>query len=228
MKYFISFSLMLAMAVTACTQQSGNLAKSKSDVQLIEDYLKGNNYEEYAVATVAGGCFWCTEAAFDRIQGVKDVISGYAGGHVKYPSYEAVCAKQTGHTESIQIFYDPEVVSYETLLEVLFVAHDPTTLNRQGNDVGPQYRSAIFYHDDSQKQTAEAVIDRLNKSGVFANPIVTEVNPYKEFWVAEGYHQNYYETTPGNPYIQHVSKPKVEKVKKVFADILKPKYRASK
>jgi len=196
-----------------------------TDVHRAAEYVEKNNLGTYAVATFAGGCFWCTEASFERIKGVKEVISGYAGGPEEYPTYSEVSNKKTKHTEAIQIFYDPEVITYEKLLEVFFVAHNPTQYHQQGPDVGPQYRSAIFYHDAKQQQLTENYIKQLDDFGKFATGIVTEVNEYKEFWVAEAYHQDYYEINPGNPYIMTVSRPKVEKVKKTFKDILKEEYK---
>ncbi len=196
-----------------------------SEVQPIGEYIRGKDYDKYEVATFAGGCFWCTEAAFERIEGVADVISGYAGGKEAYPTYEAVSNRQTGHAESIQIYYDPQVVSFQTLLEVFFVAHDPTQLNRQGPDVGPQYRSEVFYHDAGQRQQTEVYIEKLDASGKFSRPVVTRLSPYQEFWVAEGYHQDYYEHHPENAYVQRISRPKVEKVEKEFSAILKDEYR---
>lgn len=195
-----------------------------TDVVPIREYITGKGYEKYQVATFAGGCFWCTEESFDRINGVVDVISGYSGGKEQYPTYEEVSSHGTTHAEAIVIYFDPQVVKYETLLEVFFVAHDPTQLNRQGPDVGEQYRSAIFYHNEEQKAQTEAFIKKQTDTGKFAKPIVTLIEPYSEFWVAEAYHQDYYGAHPGNPYIQNVSKPKVEKVSKTFANILKEKY----
>lgn len=216
-----------SLVLAACTNQLETNAQnsSKSDVVPIAEYVKGKGYEDYAVATFAGGCFWCTEAAFERIVGVKDVISGYSGGHKDYPTYYEVGGGSTGHAEAIQIFYDPQEVSFETLLDVLFVAHDPTTLNRQGPDVGEEYRSGVYYHNDEQKRQTEAKIKELDASGKFAKPIVTEVAAYKEFWVAEGYHQDYYELNPNNGYVRSVSRPKVLKVEKQFAAILKKQYK---
>ncbi|MCB0517789.1 MAG: bifunctional methionine sulfoxide reductase B/A protein [Lewinellaceae bacterium] len=200
--------------------------KSNPDgVQPIAEYIKGKGYEKYETAIFAGGCFWCTEAALDRINGVADVISGYSGGSEKYPTYEEVGAGNTDHAEAIILYFDPQIVSYETLLDVFFTAHDPTQLNRQGPDVGRQYRSAIFYQNEEQETLAKNTIEQLNKSGKFDKPIVTELKPYEEFWVAEAYHQNYYELHPENPYVQRVSRPKVEKVKKVFSEILKPEFK---
>jgi len=199
--------------------------KANTGVQPIDEYIAGKGYEQHAVATFAGGCFWCTEAAFERIEGVVDVISGYSGGKEKYPTYEEVAGKKTSHAEAIMIYYDDQIIDYEILLDIFFVAHDPTQLNRQGPDVGPQYRSAIFYHGQEQKKAAKAFITELDASGKFNKPIVTELAGYSQFWVAEAYHQDYYEAHPENPYVQRVSRPKVEKVEKVFARLLKPAYR---
>jgi len=216
----------LLLAFTACQSPDNQVkAQASKDVYKVKDYIQDKGYEKYQVATLAGGCFWCTEAAFERIEGVADVISGYSGGQKAYPTYSEVSNKQTDHAEAIQIFYDPAKLTYEQILDIFFVAHDPTTLNRQGPDVGPQYRSEIFYHDDAQKAAAKAKIAQLNASGTFSNPIVTALSAYKEFWVAEAYHQDYYEYNPNNPYVQRVSKPKVEKVMKTFAPMLKEKYK---
>lgn len=194
-------------------------------VQPIADYVSGKGYEQHASAVFAGGCFWCTEAAFERINGVVDVISGYSGGANKYPTYEQVGGGSTDHAEAIIVYYDSLVVSFETLLDVFFVAHDPTQHNRQGPDVGRQYRSAIFHQNKAQAQQAKSKIEALDKSGKLPKPIVTELSPYTEFWVAEAYHQDYYGHHPENPYVQNVSRPKVEKVEKVFANLLKPDYK---
>jgi len=218
--------MVMGLTTMACSQKSGGVTTKKvpkNGILTIDEYLMGKDYSEFAIATFAGGCFWCTEASFERIQGVKYVISGYAGGEKLRPTYEEVCSGTTGHTEAIQIYYDPAVVSFNTLLEVFFVAHDPTQLNRQGPDRGTQYRSAIFYHNDEQKQAVDTFVKA--QAANFSQPIVTEIAPYGTYWVAEEYHQDYYESHPNNPYIANVSKPKVEKVKKVFADILKPKFK---
>ena len=225
----IIFSALIAMfSLQACnSQQDMATTKSNTDVQKLADYIADKDYSKYEQATFAGGCFWCTEASFERIEGVIDVFSGYSGGVQQYPTYKQVGYGETDHAEAIQIYYDPAVITYAKLLEVFFVAHDPTTLNRQGPDKGRQYRSGIYYRTDKEKALVEAYIEKLNKSGKFSNPIVTEVAPYQEFWSAEAYHQNYYELHPENPYIGSVSRPKVEKVKKVFSDILKAKYKKS-
>ena len=174
------------------------------------------------VATLAGGCFWCLEAVYELMAGVDSVVSGYTGGHVVNPSYEQVCTARTGHAEAVQVTFDPQVVSYKDVLGVFFAIHDPTTLNRQGHDIGPQYRSAIFYHDDEQKAAAEQTIAELSASRVWANPIVTEVAALGEFYAAEGYHQEYYRRNEGQPYCQFVISPKVAKFRKDYVDRLKP------
>ncbi|MCS7040279.1 MAG: peptide-methionine (S)-S-oxide reductase MsrA [Caldilineales bacterium] len=173
------------------------------------------------VATLGGGCFWCLEAVFDELQGVEDVVSGYAGGHVPNPSYEAVCTGRTGHAEVVQITFDPDIISYRDLLHVFFSIHDPTTRNRQGADVGPQYRSVIFYHSPEQKAVAEEVIAGLDAAGIWGRPIVTEVVPFRAFYPAEEYHQEYYRRNPFQGYCQVVIAPKVAKFRKQFMDRLK-------
>jgi len=174
------------------------------------------------VATFGNGCFWCTEAVFQQLNGVDKVESGYSGGQVVNPTYKQVCTGTTGHAEVLQITYDPAVVSFETLLEVFWNTHDPTTLNRQGNDEGPQYRSAVFYHNDQQRQTAEAYKKQLDASGVFSKPIVTEITAFKQFYKAEDYHQNYYKDNPNQPYCAFLIRPKVEKFRAQFSNKLKP------
>jgi len=172
-------------------------------------------------ATLAGGCFWCLEAVYDELKGVHSVESGYAGGHVDNPSYRAVCSGTTGHAEVVQIRFDLNVVSYRDLLNVFFTIHDPTTLNRQGADIGTQYRSAIFYHDDEQKMIAEEAIRDLNAQKIWDNPIVTEVTKFDKFYVAEDYHQEYFARNTYQPYCQVVVAPKVSKFRKHFLDMLK-------
>jgi len=172
-------------------------------------------------ATFATGCFWCTEAIFQELKGVLKATSGYSGGTVANPSYEEVCTGNTGHAECLQIVYDPKVISFDELLEVFWESHDPTSLNRQGNDVGTQYRSAIFYHNAEQKQKAEHYKGELDKSGAYNKPIVTEITPFKVFYPAENYHQNYYNLHGSQPYCSFVIRPKVEKFEKVFKNKLK-------
>jgi peptide-methionine (S)-S-oxide reductase len=177
--------------------------------------------EQYELATLGGGCFWCTEAVFNQLQGVANVESGYSGGTVPNPNYREVCSGLTGHAEVAQITFDPQVISYREILEVFFATHDPTTLNRQGADVGTQYRSVIFYHDDAQKQTAAQVTQELNAAKIWDAPIVTEIAPFKAFYRAEDYHQEYFASNPNQPYCQVVISPKVAKFRKKFADKLK-------
>ncbi len=172
-------------------------------------------------AVLGGGCFWCVEAAFNQLQGVQSVVSGYMGGRVPNPSYEQVCSGKTGHVEVAEITFDPAVISYEDLLEVFFTVHDPTTLNRQGNDVGEQYRSVIFYRDEEQHETAGKVIAELIKERAFADPIVTTVEPASTFYPAEQYHQNYLANNPYQPYCIAVVSPKVKKIREKFATRLK-------
>jgi peptide-methionine (S)-S-oxide reductase len=172
-------------------------------------------------ATLAGGCFWCLEAVFDDLKGVVSVESGYAGGHVANPSYKAVCTGMTGHAEVVQVTFDPSVLEYADLLRVFFSIHDPTTLNRQGGDVGTQYRSAIFTQDEAQRAAAEAVIREISESKLWANPIVTEVTPLDKFYLAEDYHQEYFANNANQPYCRVVIEPKVAKFRKHFVDRLK-------
>ena len=173
------------------------------------------------VATLAGGCFWCLEAVYDELKGVKSVESGYMGGSVANPSYEAVCGGSTGHAEVVRVTFDPTIVSFKEILDVFFVIHDPTTLNRQGNDSGTQYRSAIFYHSPGQKAAAEGVIADLSSKEIFDDPIVTEISPASAFFPAEDYHQEYFRRNPNQPYCSLVVRPKVAKFRKHFLQKLK-------
>ena len=174
-----------------------------------------------ASATLAGGCFWCLEAVYVELEGVGKVVSGYAGGAIPNPSYEQVCSGRTGHAEIVQVTFDPGVVTYEDLLGVFFTIHDPTTLNRQGNDVGTQYRSAIFYHDDEQKAAAEQAIREITDARIWSRPIVTEIVPLTDFYPAEAYHQDYFKNNPYQPYCQVVVAPKVAKFRKQYFSRLK-------
>ena len=180
-----------------------------------------NINEDVAIATFGTGCFWCTEAVFQQLQGVISVTSGYSGGHVDNPTYEEVCDKKTGHAECLNISYDKTKITFDELLQAFWQSHDPTTLNRQGEDVGPQYRSVIFYHDELQKQKAEQYKEELNTSGAFSNPIVTEITRFSVFYPAEKYHQDFYINNPAQSYCYYVVRPKVEKFQKVFKDKLK-------
>jgi peptide-methionine (S)-S-oxide reductase len=176
---------------------------------------------EMEIATLAGGCFWCLEAVFDDLNGVKSVESGYMGGRTANPTYEEVCSGESGHAEVVRLTFDPRRVSFKEILEVFFVIHDPTTLNRQGNDVGTQYRSAVFYHSSEHKATAERVIADLTAAGIYDDPIVTEVAPASHFYVAESYHQEYFRRNPAQPYCAYVVRPKVAKFRKEFLKKLK-------
>ena len=172
-------------------------------------------------ATLAAGCFWCVEAVFDQLKGVTDVISGYAGGHTANPTYRQVCSETTGHAEAIQIQFDADAISYADILRVFFTVHDPTQLNRQGNDVGESYRSAIFTHDDEQKRVAEEVIAQIAAEGVYSGKIVTQVTPFTNFYPAEDYHQEYFANNPYQPYCMAIVAPKVKKFRQKYTDQLK-------
>jgi peptide-methionine (S)-S-oxide reductase len=185
------------------------------------------NDDSLDIATFGTGCFWCTEAVFETMQGVLEVVSGYSGGQVSNPSYREVCNGTTGHAECVRIRYNPSGISYAELLEAFFRSHDPTTLNRQGNDVGTQYRSVIYYHNEEQRQLAETVKEELDKSGAFSNPIVTEISPAETFYPAEAYHQDYFKNNPNQGYCAFVIAPKLDKFKKVFREKLKEQHTAS-
>lgn len=172
------------------------------------------------IATLGGGCFWCLDPIFDELRGVEEVLVGYAGGHVPNPSYKLVCTGTSGHAEVVQINFDPQVISYKELLQIFFSVHDPTTPNRQGADIGPQYRSIILYHDESQKAAAEKVIQEIEAEGLWPAPIVTEVVPFSEFYIAEDYHQRYFEKNPGQGYCRVVIAPKVAKFRKLYQEKL--------
>ncbi len=186
--------------------------------------LKQNTMEQQKIletATLAGGCFWCTEAVFEQIKGVEKVISGYTGGALEYPTYEEVCSGTTGHAEAVQVHFNPKVISYKEILLIFFASHDPTTLNRQGADIGSQYRSAIFYANEKQKTEAQEVIKSLTEQKLFDNKIVTQLEPLQEFFDAEAYHQNYFANNPHNGYCNAVINPKVAKLRKGFEKYLK-------
>jgi peptide-methionine (S)-S-oxide reductase len=182
---------------------------------------KMSNEENYEITTLGGGCFWCIEAVFSELKGVQTAVSGYSGGKGDNPTYEQVCSGTTGHAEVVQIKFDPEVISFKEILEVFFSVHNPTTLNRQGNDIGTQYRSAIFYHSENQKQIAKEVINELELSKKWGNPIVTEVTPFDKFFEAEDYHQNYFKLNASQPYCKVVIEPKVSKFRKLYLNQLK-------
>jgi peptide-methionine (S)-S-oxide reductase len=213
LKLFAALSSLL-LITASCT--------SENNYRNMTTSLMNTSSEKIDTATFGTGCFWCTEAIFEQLNGVLKVTSGYAGGHVKNPTYKQVCDGETGHAECVQIHYEPNKISYDELLEVFWQVHDPTTLNRQGADVGTQYRSAIFYHTPEQKEKAERYKTELDKSGAFKNPIVTEITPASQFYAAENYHQEYYQNNKNaNPYCAVVIRPKLDKFQKVFAKKLK-------
>lgn len=179
--------------------------------------LKVSESDRFEKATFGSGCFWCTEAVYQELEGVEAVVSGYSGGPEASPTYEAVCSGRTGHAEVVQVTYDPEKIAYEDLLKVFWETHDPTTPNRQGNDVGPQYRSVVFHHDELQRETAESYMQQLDESGAFDAPIVTEISPFEAFHPAETYHQNYFAANPAQPYCQFVIRPKLARFRDRFA-----------
>lgn len=213
LKYSVAVTLFTAIFFTACGQKP-----TSKQISTMETKTNSGTID---TATFGAGCFWCVEAVFQRLDGVIKVESGYSGGHVKNPAYREVCNGTTGHAEVCQITYDKSKIGFKDLLEVFWKTHDPTTLNAQGNDHGTQYRSAVFYHDAEQKELAEKYKAELNKSGAWENPVVTEVSPYINFYVAEDYHQNYFNQNGSEPYCRFVIQPKVEKFEKVFKDKMK-------
>lgn len=215
MKILIIPALMLGIVLGSCAQTKQKPTVAKSDE--ISQKMQNNNL---STATFGGGCFWCTEAIFQQLKGVELVSSGYSGGQVDNPSYREVCNGTTGHAEAIQVLFDPTVISFEQLLQVFFTTHDPTTLNRQGADVGTQYRSVIFYHDDAQREVAEKVKKEFAPT-IWDNPIVTEITGYSKFYKAEDYHQNYFNDNPEQGYCRVVINPKVQKFRKDYAAWLK-------
>lgn len=229
LNFAILFTLLISGAAACQTKTQTNstdsLEKSEQVVFATAEEKNKNTMsdstQKYDTATLGAGCFWCVEAIFQDLKGVQSVKSGYTGGKIKNPTYKEVCSGLTGHAEVAQIVYDPSVVSFDEILEVFWQTHDPTTLNRQGADVGTQYRSAVFYHNEEQKKLAEEYKQKLNDAKVFDSPIVTEISPLGEFYVAEDYHQNYFNLNGEQGYCRMVIRPKVEKFKKVFKDKLK-------
>jgi peptide-methionine (S)-S-oxide reductase len=214
MKKAIHLILASLFFLTACGQQ-------KSKKQLPSTPISKSKSMHTEIITLGNGCFWCTEAIFQQVKGVTKVTSGYSGGHVENPTYEEVCEKTTGHAEVLQVEFDTTQVTIDEILEIFWQTHDPTTLNRQGNDVGPQYRSIIFYSNAHQKERAEFFKKKLDESGAFGNPIVTAIEPYTNFYVAENYHQDYYNKNGNQPYCYFVIRPKLEKFEKAFKDKMK-------
>ncbi len=217
--------LTLLLATLSCAPGKPPLPSTKGATQTrkkLEHRETKSMPQTIKLATFGGGCFWCVEAVFERLDGVSKVESGYAGGHVDNPTYEQICGKQSGHAEVCQISYDPAKIRFEELLEVFWKTHDPTTKDRQGNDVGPQYRSVILFHDTQQQQLAATYKAKLDAAGAFGAPIVTEIQPFTKFWIAEKYHQDYFSLNKNrNPYCQAVIVPKVTKFEQVFRDKLK-------
>ena len=224
MKATFSLVIIAITSFSSCAQKSSdnnnNTTMSNTSTSATKGEIVSSTGND--TATLANGCFWCTEAIFEELDGVISATSGYTGGKTESPTYKQVCTGETGHTEALQIVYDPKKISFDELLEVFWETHDPTTLNRQGADVGTQYRSGIFYHNEDQKQKAEKYKTALDKSGAFDKPIVTEITPFTKFYPAEDYHQQYFENNEGaNPYCKIVIRPKVDKFRKVFKDKLK-------
>lgn len=213
MRYFLISNLFAAITLISCAQNQSSTMNTAN--------LNSMTNSKTDTVTFGAGCFWCVEAVFQQLDGVLKVTSGYSGGHVANPTYEQVCSKTTGHVEVCQVIYDPNKITFDELLQVFWKTHDPTTINQQGNDRGPQYRSVIFYHDDEQKKLSEEYKNELNKSGAWPNPIVTTIEPLKNFYVAEDYHQNYYNANSDQMYCRYVIQPKLEKFEKVFKDKLK-------
>lgn len=213
MRFIISIFVLFTL--TSCTEMKNQ------DIS-IKKVTKGENLSSMLdTATFGAGCFWCVEAVFQELGGVHSVVSGYSGGTVDSPTYNQVCSGKTGHAEVCQIYYDKTKISYEELLQAFWKSHDPTTLNRQGADVGTQYRSVIFYHDENQRELAEKYKQTLNEAKVFDKPIVTEISPFVKFFPAEEYHQNYFEENPNKPYCLFVIRPKLDKFREVFKEKLK-------
>jgi len=213
--------LTISFTVFFITLISIGCKESKSEIKNNNSKTMDTQNINLDTATFGSGCFWCTEAIFERVKGVSKVVSGYSGGSVDNPTYKEVCNGNTGHAECTQITFDPAVISYDELLEIFWKMHDPTTLNRQGNDVGTQYRSVVFYHNDEQKQKAEYYKNKLTEEKIWDKPIVTEITKFEKFYPAEDYHQEYYDNNPNQGYCAYVITPKVEKFEKIFKDKLK-------
>ena len=225
MSMFMNFVLLFATTFAfGCSNLKNITSNSTTTMKHSDRPIPITNMtvpEGLEVATLGAGCFWCVETIFEEVQGVISVESGYAGGHIKNPAYKEVCGGYTGHAEVVQVTFDPNILSFEEVLEIFWHVHDPTTLNRQGNDVGTQYRSAIFYHSEEQKAVAEASLQSTDASGLWEKPIVTEISPFTNYFPAEDYHQNYYNLNPNQGYCSIVIAPKVAKFRKMFKDRLK-------
>jgi peptide-methionine (S)-S-oxide reductase len=216
----LAFAVLVFALVDFVVAMDGSIPNNHINSLSPLDRLKNEYNGGMEIATLAGGCFWCTEALFNQVRGVEKVVSGYSGGHVDNPTYDMMHVKPTGHAEAVHITFDPKVISYQEILEIFYATHDPTTLNRQGNDVGEEYRSAIFYHDDQQRQIAESVTNGFAKDH-WDDPIVTEIVPLTKFWSAEDYHQDFYQNNLNNGYCQIIINPKLQKFRAAFADKLK-------
>lgn len=212
-RYLLIINLFASISIISCTQLESSPRKGVN--------LKSMTNQKTDTAILGAGCFWCVEAVFQQLDGVLKVTSGYSGGHVANPTYEQVCSKKTGHVEVCQIVYDPLKITFGQLLEVFWKTHDPTTPDQQGNDRGPQYRSVIFYQNEEQKRLSEEYKAELNKSGVWSKPVITSIEPLKNYYEAEDYHQNYFNANPDQLYCRYVIQPKLEKFEKVFKDKLK-------
>jgi peptide-methionine (S)-S-oxide reductase len=217
----LSIAIFGITAILSCAQSSTNNKQTMNQTQPSDTINKNSSNPNSETATFGAGCFWCVEAQFQMLDGVESVVSGFSGGTVKNPSYKEVCNGTTGHAEVCQIVYDKSKLSYADMLEAFWKSHDPTQLNRQGNDMGTQYRSVIFYHNEEQKRLAEEYKKKLNESGAYNDPVVTEISPYTVFYKADDYHQNYFNENGDVPYCRFVVQPKVDKFRKVFADKLK-------
>ncbi|MFZ6053303.1 peptide-methionine (S)-S-oxide reductase MsrA [Halocola ammonii] len=220
---FFNFAFLMMLVLSSCSAQDRSSSDSNEYIEPNE--LSDAQKEQLESAVFAGGCFWCTEAVFERVEGVVKVVSGYSGGDESTADYSMVSSGKTDHAEAIEIFYDPDKIDYRTLVKAFLGGHDPTQLNRQGPDVGTQYRSAIFYRTEEEKKIAQEVISEFEEKGVYSDEIVTKLTPFDGFYLAEDYHQNYYRLNPNNSYIRSVSKPKVEKFMKNYPELLKEEYR---
>lgn len=222
LKSALGLLVLTTTGLFSCAQQPSAPSEKESTKKKEITMSTASTSGKTDTATLANGCFWCTEAIFEQLDGVISAVSGYTGGQTENPTYKEVCTGETGHAEALQIVYDPAKISFDELLEVFWETHDPTTLNRQGNDIGTQYRSGVFYHNQEQKEKAEKYKAELDKSGAFDKPIVTEITPFTTFYPAENYHQEYFENNENtNPYCKIVIRPKVDKFRKVFKDKLK-------
>ncbi len=219
---FTILGTVFLLNVGGCTVQSDNNTSENTEFQSAD---KSKDLSNYAKAYFASGCFWCVEAVFESVKGVEEAVSGYSGGNEKNPTYSQVSAGLTGHAEAVEVYYDPKVVSFKTLVMVYYGSHDPTTVNGQSPDFGSQYRSIIFYQNEIEKNIAESFKDSLDKSGTYSNPIATEITQFEKFWIAEDYHQDYERNNPNQPYVKSVSIPRLNRFKEKFQTILKEEHK---